>query len=994
LQGGHILSEHVHKERPVPQKEAPIQAAPSLGEAEAPSTMDPYGLTPAKIMQLQKTHGNRAVQGMIQMMQKSSTVAQRVGEGTAVAQPPTSTVTPTPAPLTPTPIAATPALAPLIPAPLAGLAPVVGPAPLPTPIPAPVIPRGTPLEQRKQELDAERDSSSQNLAQTAYLDIQAQVEQGLLAFLLTDKKAAGLRQSIAQTAKAKVEEEIDADLTTTDQAKADAKKFAAQTAEASDATRTTLSGYAKEVSLLQVLASSKDELVTNAKTIYNKTTPNIKVPLEVQKAKATAEAQKKVQEMARRMITEFSNKGKIAAAEKAKADVGFLNVKVEIGGAGKKELDKRHSMEDNLIEDTAVEGVFRKDLFQPIMKAVVLKFGVGRRGFRRSKELNEFRQKLKDSAREQARADIDANIDSDALMTDKGAKTKEYYAMVAKTKAVALAKVSVDSVMETEAEAIVNQVLPEDSVKGDIKHAGKTTAYTIARTNALDLGKIKTAGLTGAKAKAASMLEAKKAIAVNEARKITKGDKEADVQTPDAAKNASITADVQEQVTDDDIAGKAIKESVEADSLNTGFSKLGKLIDLATPNSGDSSSLDVEVKIPISQGGGYFLFGFGGEAEREDGELKVSTQLTFGAGFTTFGFDANFRMGLFLESQGKNTSGAMNLLSYGLYREMRSSAPAGADFFWGQGGKSGDTKLQEAEKWASMIEEQDMGDGNYVDVGLITKVAMEANAGVAKFSAEMAYKRLKHYEKEAAVAGQTPPARVGEGETRNVLEAATEVEVKFGKDAVAFGLEGSMTFVGGSIRSLEIEASGNVPSQFGEESGEFTRIAAKIVTASIGSGKNLIGILKTLKSKEEKDKKKKVAGTLMDGASDAIFLDDNFESVGNSLVEQLQGDETVNDTIRSWIPGEKAGASAIEQANKIGLSNSLKLALSFSKEWNEAGAGGDWEIALTASQVKSMSVDAEVVAVEIEKAKRLGKIALGKKDGVKKVSGGLAGLEG
>ena len=53
------MSEPIHKERPVPQKEAPIQATPSLKEAEAPSTMDPYDLTPARIMQLQKTHGNR-----------------------------------------------------------------------------------------------------------------------------------------------------------------------------------------------------------------------------------------------------------------------------------------------------------------------------------------------------------------------------------------------------------------------------------------------------------------------------------------------------------------------------------------------------------------------------------------------------------------------------------------------------------------------------------------------------------------------------------------------------------------------------------------------------------------------------------------------------------------------------------------------------------------------------------------------------------------------
>jgi hypothetical protein len=226
-----------------------------------------------------------------------------------------------------------------------------------------------------------------------------------------------------------------------------------------------------------------------------------------------------------------------------------------------------------------------------------------------------------------------------------------------------------------------------------------------------------------------------------------------------------------------------------------------------------------------------------------------------------------------------------------------------------------------------------------------------------------------------------------------VFEAATEVQIKFGKDTVAFGLEGSLTVVSGRVRELNLEVSGSVPSQYGEESGGFTKIAAKIVTAAVGSGKNLIGMLKKLGDQDTKDNKKRVAGTLLDAGSDALFLDDRFDSVGASLSEQIKGDETINDTMRSWLPGEKAGASAIEEVGKIGLSNSLKLALSFSKEWDAAGAGGDWEIALEASQVKSMEVDAEVIKVEVEKAKRLGKIGLSSKDGVKKVTGGLVGIE-
>ena len=52
-----------------------------------------------------------------------------------------------------------------------------------------------------------------------------------------------------------------------------------------------------------------------------------------------------------------------------------------------------------------------KDIYDPIVKSinaqVLLKLGVGRGEWRRSKDLNEFRQNLKDTARDQAKQDID-----------------------------------------------------------------------------------------------------------------------------------------------------------------------------------------------------------------------------------------------------------------------------------------------------------------------------------------------------------------------------------------------------------------------------------------------------------------------------------------------------------------------------------------------------------------------------------------------------------
>ncbi|MCU6794012.1 hypothetical protein OB236_18075 [Paenibacillus sp. WQ 127069] len=946
------MSERVPDNRSNSQTKTIQTSSPTTEMGIAP-VMDSHQLTPARILQLQSTLGNRAVQGLVQRMRNDSSVIQRAG-GAGTATPTGGTaVTPT-------------------------------------------VPSITPAEQRKLDLEAERDIVVPALAVQALGEVREKVKQETTAYLKTDSKAKGIRESVTNKAIADVKSNIDADVTASANEKADAKKYAAQHAESSGAVGKALVAYAEELTTAKVADDNKTELEKKAKEGFELVVPKTKVALDIQKSKAAEEAKKKMDTYAKTLIKTYSGTSKLEIVRNAEQDNTFINTKVNVGTAGSEEIQKRHSLDGGLAFTAEYEKVYQDVLVAPMKKAALLKLGVGRREFRRSKELNEFRQKLKDSAREQARADIDSDIDTNSLTASKGEMTKQYYAMAAKTKAYASSKVSVDAVMGTEADAIVEKVVPKITTTEGLKQAGKTSAYDIARENAQATDKIKAAAVSGATLKATELLKEKKSEAINDARKLTKGDKEVAGSTPDAAKTAAINTGVKTEVTRDEIGKKAIKESVTADNLSSGFAKLGKLIDISTPNAGDASSFDVELKIPFASasGGGqaYFLFGFGGEAERESDELSVNTQITLGAGFQTFGFDANFRLGLFLEAKGKDTTNVMNLLSYGLYRQVPQSA---AEYFWGQGGKSGESTRIEAEKWAMMIEEQDMSGDGSVDVGLLMKIAMEANAGVAEFSAELAYKRLSRYNKEVIAekgkdaAGVKLPANlrgdsIGKGEIRNVVDAATEIEVKFGKDSVAFGLEGSMVFVRTGddlrIRELSLEASGTVPSQFGEESGEFTRIASKISAACVGSGKNLIALLKKT-ANQESDKGKRAVGTALDSGSDALFMGDHFDQIGASLAEKIQGDETVNDTIRSWVTGDEMRSSASETVNKIGLSNALKFALSFEKKWNAAGVGGDWEVALEASQVKSMEVDAEIVKVAVEKSKRLGKIGLASKGG-------------
>src|SRR5690606_6415844 len=80
---------------------------------------------------------------------------------------------------------------------------------------------------------------------------------------------------------------------------------------------------------------------------------------------------------------------------------------------------------------------------------------------------------------------------------------------------------------------------------------------------------------------------------------------------------------------------------------------------------------------------------------------------------------------------------------------IRKLSDTAADALWGLGGITGRSKLEEAEIWAAMIEQQYLVDDNYVDVGLITQLKGELDGGVAALSLEASYKRLSHYDKDA-----------------------------------------------------------------------------------------------------------------------------------------------------------------------------------------------------------------------------------------------------
>ncbi|MGG1555315.1 hypothetical protein [Paenibacillus ferrarius] len=1001
------MSEHASAQRST-KGQAPRELQTSTGETATSGTLEARQMSTARIIQMQRTMGNRAVQHMVQRMGTVSPVVQRAGgpSSTASVQQ--------------------------------GSAPVK-----------------TPAEERKESMDAERDAKVTPLVNTAFTDIRAKLEAALKSYLTSDSKAATIRQSVKDKVIAEIEASMGA--TGTAEQRADALKFAKDGAEG--IMQAKLTSYAGELTVSQFADEKKRDLTAEANKAYDLVTPSLnESAFAKQKMKAAKDAEKLLATRSKILIANALATSKTAIVTKfastASGGSGGFD-RIDVGTAGTAELTNRIGLENELVDKTVVktekdatgndrnvydmENIYRTALHQPLKQAVLLKLGVGRGEFRRSKELNAFRDKLKTAAREKVNQQIDAEITGSQNASSSGGGSggtsnpspaftaamnapmkAEYMKMATKAIAYKDSKQLVDEVMATEADAIIEALTPKNDTITALTNIGKSAAYEVARKSGSTREQIRAAGVKAATAQAEKLLKEKKDLAILEARKVTKGTKAVGTTAatpPDRNKTDQVIADIQDNDKTKKMAKAVITKSVEAPDLNSGFAKIGKLIDISTPNPGDSSSLEFELKIPVASaaggGHGYFLFGFGGEAEREAEDLTVNSQLTFGGGFTTFGFDANARFGLFLEGKGKDTDSVMNLLSYGLYREMATISSAAAGHFWGKGGRSGDSKLVEAEKWAMMVEEQHLVDESEINVGGLAKLAMEANVGVAEFSAEVAFKRLSKYNREiiekkgkdatgtrkltATERLANGKSAIGKGELNTTVEAGTEIEIGFGKDKVAFGLEGSITKARNDagewiLKELGLELSATIPSQFGEEGGDFTNYVSKIVTAAIGGGKNLTALLKKAFSSEvEADKGKHAAGTVLDAGSDALFTGNYFDDIGTSFAEKIKGDETVNDTMRSWLPGQDDSASEIEVVNKIGLSNALKLGVGFKKQYEGWDQPGNWEIAIEASQVKSLEVDAEIVKVAVEKAKRLGKLEFAKGKTTKYEGLGFAG---
>lgn len=405
---------------------------------------------------------------------------------------------------------------------------------------------------------------------------------------------------------------------------------------------------------------------------------------------------------------------------------------------------------------------------------------------------------------------------------------------------------------------------------------------------------------------------------------------------------------------------KMLQQAMEAPTAGKGLQFVAKLIDLATPQVGDETELEVELKIPASHGA-FVYFTVKGSATRSQ-HMELGIELNFGAGWETWGLSARGGFIVFLKAAAHDTVNAMQLIHYGAFRNLTHASNDAANFWAGvtdpkKTGSSGKEvgKTEQAELWASMTEERVFGkDANaFVEVGGGIGASAKLKAGIdGEVSAELTTARrwdkgvFDAVEKDPSQpggAGTHGAGKMGDRATSNQAQRAklakdkralvaghvkrvnrlklgTSIEAEANGQKFSLGLDAQYT--GGEDGGWEIQITGGIPYDPSEtgSSTMVSKIAGSYVPAALAGVKKIYDSYKakhqTAGTKDEGgDAEARVPGAVIDGGEDLI-LGLDAGGMTNGLLKSLseanpQGleagqDEGINDTARLWL-GEKVG---------------------------------------------------------------------------------------
>lgn len=404
--------------------------------------------------------------------------------------------------------------------------------------------------------------------------------------------------------------------------------------------------------------------------------------------------------------------------------------------------------------------------------------------------------------------------------------------------------------------------------------------------------------------------------------------------------------------------------------------KLGPLIGVAAPASGDSAEFEIEVKCPVDPSGiGYLGFRFKAEVERLKGKaLKVGFEvaITGGAEIPNL-VEIGGELGMYIEAQGATPEKAMELVSYGLYRRVRESRIIPREignFIWG--GSTSSVGWKRAEKWAAGVEKENFKDKSlnlggtgdsdeedaYVETGgLIGAKAKGGIGGVAEMEGSASYKTGKKYDHDSVKALKS--AGLGKASKLPTMRGRPEVigesvhHLEFGLSAEGGPFSGGIT-VGfdwatqgrqgrASLQSLEVslEAGASIPMN-------------ELVAKGIGGyvppliSNLVLGIRKAAElAGKDKSSKDQDVGSMISAA----------ENGATSIVQIAQVPQT------AWVPKFEVGGDP----ESFSAPAELKLTLTGGYDFDEK----EFKFEAKLEYIKGIEVNAGVFSMTMKKGQKL-----------------------
>jgi len=306
---------------------------------------------------------------------------------------------------------------------------------------------------------------------------------------------------------------------------------------------------------------------------------------------------------------------------------------------------------------------------------------------------------------------------------------------------------------------------------------------------------------------------------------------------------------------------KKLQVKYEGDPASS-LAKLGTLVDMAAPNAGDSSEIEMAFRWPVEPSGVAFVGGTlrlkaqnssppgssTGAQAHKNLLARMEVVFTFGAQGINIG-KIQAEIGGYIESSAKTGRECMILMSYALFRKFRESyvMPRGAtNYLWG--GRTGKFGALKAERWGREVESEVIGEntGAYVQTGVIGALSGDVKAGNDTIGGGIAAKARvgsgTRYDKESIESVKQLGARNQKRKANNL----SSTQKQLGKDVRfrEFEIEGNIgpfngTFsikhqwqtakAGGAIdghertlvaAEIEFKAGAKVPNVGGDELGE------------------------------------------------------------------------------------------------------------------------------------------------------------------------------